>query len=308
MLVFESLGADQFARILAYLPCLSHYALCRTSEKVRRRVLIARPILALYIHPQTISFPRSIPASKIVADALLPGWSGSHEFPEHALDRLHASLDASPGGNCHKGAWKNEWLQKWRSGEQSGLKIFIEEAYTPIVEHIVQELFGGAHHEEYGETEVYYSTVPLLRCAPPIPPMSDLRFKGATLPKGYAARYGVLTTRHTDGDYGHPTGEINFWMCVNSSASGTNSLHVDRTPWAGRESSKPLKIKYGEIAVFYGNQCPHETVRNDTEVTRCSFDFRMIPGSFFEPEYDVKTPAYNWANGYWTRMAIHSVC
>lgn len=300
----QSLGAAQFALVLAYLPCLFHYALCHTSQKLRSRVLASRPILYLYIYPQTISFSPSIPASEIVADTLLPGWSGAHEFPEQALDRLHVSLDSCPSGDCRRGAWRNEWLQKWRSGEESGLKKFTEEAYVPIVEDLVKQLFGGANREKYGETEVYYSTVPLLRCAPPIPPMSEDSPKGVTLPKGYTARHGVLTTRHTDGKYGHPTGEINFWMCVNSYARGTNSLYVDRTPWAGRKSSKPLEINYGEVGVFYGNQCPHETVRNETEVTRCSFDFRIIPGSFFEPGYDEKTPSYNWVNGYWTRMTI----
>jgi hypothetical protein len=62
--------------------------------------------------------------------------------------------------------------------------------------------------------------------------------------------------------------------------------------------------RYGEIGVFYGNQCQHETVRNETEVTRCSFDFRIIPGSFFEPDYYDKNGSFSWKSGYWNKLAL----
>jgi hypothetical protein len=177
--------------VLAYLDALAHYALCFSSPNIRARVLRARPILSLYIFPQTLSFPLdSIHSSEIVADSLLPGWRTSHPLPEVALDNLHVSLSSRPGGDCQKGRWKQEWVDLWRAGEGSGLGRFQEEAYGPIIESIVAAL---GFRERFGETEVYYSAVPLLRCCPPLPPMEEDARRGITRPKGYAARYGVLT-------------------------------------------------------------------------------------------------------------------
>ena len=52
-----------------------------------------------------------------------------------------------------------------------------------------------------------------------------------------------------------------------------------------------------------GNQCPHETHKNETGITRCSFDFRIVPGTLFEPMYRDKR-SFNLEGGYWTRMEL----
>ena len=90
---------------------------------------------------------------------------------------------------------------------------------------------------------------------------------------------------------------------MNSVATEGNSLWVDRTPWAGAQSSRPLELAYGEVGVFYGNQCKHETKQNHTEVTRSSFDFRVVPGTLFEKEYAFR-PAFSENGGYWSRLEL----
>jgi hypothetical protein len=37
----------------------------------------------------------------------------------------------------------------------------------------------------------------------------------------------------------------------------------------------------GQFMRFYGNQCRHYTMDNTTEMTRISFDFRVIPACYF---------------------------
>ena len=103
--------------------------------------------------------------------------------------------------------------------------------------------------------------------------------------------------------YHHPSGEINVWLPLNlSGARGSNSLWRDATPWSGPGTSQPVRLQYGQALLFYGNRVPHETRRNTTGITRCSFDFRFIPGSLFRAHYHKH--AFSEASGYWTRMEI----
>ena len=131
----------------------------------------------------------------------------------------------------------------------NGLKPFTSGLYVDLIRSIATNMI-----KPFGETFVYYSAVPLLRCHPPTVDADallkpDAKQVKANLKLLSRAAEG-LTTRHADGDYGHPTGEINYWFPCNSLATGTNSLHVDSTPWAGKESSRPLELEYGQVGVF----------------------------------------------------------
>jgi len=63
---------------------------------------------------------------------------------------------------------------------------------------------------------------------------------------------------------------------------GTNTLWVESRP--GRHDYHALELGLGECVRFYGNQCMHFTVPNDTPHTRVSLDLRVVPGPCFEDD------------------------
>lgn len=79
---------------------------------------------------------------------------------------------------------------------------------------------------------------------------------------------------HCDGDYAHPDGEINF-MLTFGKQYGNNSCFVETSP--GNEEYYPIEINFGEFVSFYGNKCRHFNRINDTNISRISIDFRVIP-------------------------------
>jgi len=106
---------------------------------------------------------------------------------------------------------------------------------------------------------------------------------------------GTLAGVHTDAEYGHPPGEVNFFLPVNEHTYGTNSLYVEGE--ANRGDFKPFELSYGEMMVWNGNSCRHCSPRNISEETRISFDFRVIPGSrWVEPP---KKKGYFQLGGYY---------
>jgi hypothetical protein len=86
---------------------------------------------------------------------------------------------------------------------------------------------------------------------------------------------------HCDGDYNHPSTEVNYMLTV-TGQTDTNSCYVETEP--GKGDFHPINIRYGEVFRFYGNQCRHYNMRNITNNTRISFDFRVIPGSQYKEE------------------------
>jgi ectoine hydroxylase-related dioxygenase (phytanoyl-CoA dioxygenase family) len=115
-------------------------------------------------------------------------------------------------------------------------------------------------------------------------------------------RKGISTMRHADRDYGHPTGEVNVWLPLNGRVWGGNSLWRDGDAWGGEGTSRPFEMEYGEAVLWYGNGIKHETRKNETDVTRVSFDFRVIPGSLFEKKGVCKT--FDEGGNYFIRMDL----
>jgi len=86
---------------------------------------------------------------------------------------------------------------------------------------------------------------------------------------------------HSDSMYFHQRGQINFWVPI-TPVFGTNTLWVESRP--GRHDYHALELGLGECVRFYGNQCMHFTVPNDTPHTRVSLDLRVVPGPCFEDD------------------------
>jgi len=79
---------------------------------------------------------------------------------------------------------------------------------------------------------------------------------------------------HTDRRFGHPNGEVTFWVPL-TPAFDTNSLLVETRPGTGR--FRPVVAGPGEVFMFDAGNLEHGNVINDTGVTRASFDFRCLP-------------------------------
>ena len=97
-------------------------------------------------------------------------------------------------------------------------------------------------------------------------------------------RQGVDTTNekigvHTDGEYGHPTSEINFMLSFGSQYD-TNSCYVETQE--GSNEFKAITLNYGEFYSFYGNKLRHFNKTNITGTSRVSIDFRVMPYSLYE--------------------------
>ena len=297
------LEANLLYRVLLFLQPFSLYTLCQTSIIIRAQTLSSFPSLHIHLNPTTLAFsPNNLPIAQLVAKALFLPHS-TISLATSSLDNLHNKIRGyQPSLIPSRGKWKEEANLLWKD---NGLKEFSKKGglYEKLVEQLVAKLELRKYEKAY-----YYSKVPLIRFCPPLPlSLDELQISssgsdnngrptGTRCAKQSVERIGVLTGRHSDGGYGHPTGEINFWLPVNTRAFETNSLWVDRTPWSGVSSSSFLELKYGECGVFYGNQCPHETKRNVTPITRVSFDFRIVPGSLYESNPAKKS----FGPQYWT--------
>jgi ectoine hydroxylase-related dioxygenase (phytanoyl-CoA dioxygenase family) len=79
---------------------------------------------------------------------------------------------------------------------------------------------------------------------------------------------------HTDSDYSHQDGEINFWVPL-TPVWGSNTVWVERT--RGGYNYQPWTLKPGQVLVFDSVNWRHGNIRNGTGCVRVSFDFRLIP-------------------------------
>ncbi len=82
---------------------------------------------------------------------------------------------------------------------------------------------------------------------------------------------------HTDGDYSHPVGELNFWVPL-TRAWETNTIWVETS--LGKGDCAPIpRMAPGQYLTFDAVRWRHGNVPNETGSTRMSFDFRCIPMS-----------------------------
>ena len=88
--------------------------------------------------------------------------------------------------------------------------------------------------------------------------------------------------RHCDADYFHQPHEINYWLPC-TPTFGSNTLHVESAP--GRADYRPMELQVGELLRFFGHQCDHFSLPNESGVTRLSLDFRVVPRSRFRECY-----------------------
>ena len=89
-----------------------------------------------------------------------------------------------------------------------------------------------------------------------------------------------LGTPHMDSAHGHQPGELNSWMPLSRGVGGTNSLYCESVPGLG--DLQPFAPAFGNFMRFYGNGLLHQTVANETDLTRVSIDIRIVPKNHFD--------------------------
>ena len=133
------------------------------------------------------------------------------------------------------------------------------------------------------------------------------------------AKDGVALFQHVDSILGHPLEEINCWLPL-TRCYGANALQIGTLDDGVRalavlaedvafdqqafhtlgqdyifnkmnnddtfrhlvvDSCKPVPMEYGEL-IFFDPRCLHGPEENDTEQTRVSLDFRLIPVDSYE--------------------------
>lgn len=88
---------------------------------------------------------------------------------------------------------------------------------------------------------------------------------------------------HCDADYNHPPEEQNFILAI-TEMWDSNSVYIESEPEKG--DFAPLHLHWNQFASFYGNKCRHHNKLNETRQTRVSLDFRVIPYSKYNPDYE----------------------
>lgn len=85
---------------------------------------------------------------------------------------------------------------------------------------------------------------------------------------------------HKDSDYAHSREEINFWVPL-TEAFGTNSIWIETKE--DLADYRAVSVRPGEAFRFPGGILRHGNHRNETEVSRVSFDFRVVKRELFNP-------------------------
>lgn len=80
----------------------------------------------------------------------------------------------------------------------------------------------------------------------------------------------------SDEEHRHPEWEINFQIPLTDSVD-TQATWVESVPGLG--DYKPMNVKVGQFVIFDGNRCTHGNKENESDKTRVSFDFRVIPAN-----------------------------
>lgn len=102
----------------------------------------------------------------------------------------------------------------------------------------------------------------------------------------------AIPCQHYDSDenHKHPLGEINIVIPI-TNMKNTNTIWKESLP--GFQDYSPINIKKGQIAIWDGNRCEHFNKVNTSKNTRISFDIRVVPRKFYNPNYEQLTATKN---------------
>jgi ectoine hydroxylase-related dioxygenase (phytanoyl-CoA dioxygenase family) len=107
---------------------------------------------------------------------------------------------------------------------------------------------------------------------------------------------------HRDRDYSHGQGEVNLWLPF-TRAWDSNTVWIESAEGSG--DLRPYACDVGQILMFDGVNLLHGNVRNETDKTRVSADFRVIPASQYvaRPATTINSQLEFAVGGYFADLA-----
>lgn len=103
-------------------------------------------------------------------------------------------------------------------------------------------------------------------------------------------KYKDIIGLHHDGEFGHPEEEINIILPI-TEMFGTNSIYYESIPNINIDvyEYSSINLLKNEFFMGYLNKCNHYNKINNTQQTRVSLDFRIIPYSKFKTSDNIST-------------------
>jgi hypothetical protein len=157
-----------------------------------------------------------------------------------------------------------------------------------IYETLIREVVGPEILQHYEmETTVIYQFPPTLRIYCSCPISNDTG-------DSKTQTYRTLGRMHSDDQYGHQPGEINFWLPL-TPLRRTSTLWVESAPLRADwhplllpgDSALDSSCGVGPLFRFHGCCCRHFTKPNDSGETRVSFDFRVAAKGAFDASWSL---------------------
>lgn len=110
---------------------------------------------------------------------------------------------------------------------------------------------------------------------------------------------------HTDRDYGHPEGEVTFWVPI-TPAFDTNSIWIERSQC--KEDFEAVAAEPGCVVIFDAAHRKHGNLVNETGRTRVSFDFRCLLARDYHPgvmpKHSINSGLAFAPGGYYAQEAL----
>ena len=153
---------------------------------------------------------------------------------------------------------------------------------TPWIQRWYRDKTSAAVKEAHADFHAVYHDFLRQVVLPTVKDPQGILFQRDPTFRCHVAGGGAPTGRlHCDADYGHQLCELNFWLPL-TRVHGSNSLYAESTP--GRGDYSAFELGYGGVQRFWGAACRHYTVANTSDITRVSFDFRVVPRSCHRPD------------------------
>jgi len=119
----------------------------------------------------------------------------------------------------------------------------------------------------------------------------------------------AVVVEHYDSDklHKHPNGEINFIIAL-TDMYDTNTIWTEKT--CRFRDFVPMVQKAGDCTSFGGNTYTHFNKVNKTGKSRVSFDFRIMPLNYYDPNTDLKSVTTNKKyveGGYYKRIKASKI-
>ena len=184
---------------------------------------------------------------------------------------------------------KQTILQLSELGKNDRNSVFVKDYYhyvdsDPRFMEIYREFIISTIKPLFSEDILVYQTTPNLR----------ISFPGSTaIGRRETDPSPDIIGIHKDSEFNHSKEEINFIVPI-TKMYGTNSLYIEPSINSELSPYEYLNLTLQKNELFMGNlnELKHYNRVNDTEHTRFSLDFRIIPFSKYH-EDELKSISYN---------------